>query len=63
MQLIHSNKKNTKKLFDTKTRIANEKQNQTKNEKVVETTKKNSFDQETSRKLYVQTLQTFDQIR
>ena len=62
MQLIHSNKENTKKLSDTKARIANEEQNQTKNEKVVETTKRNSFDQETNRKIYVQTLQTFDQI-
>ena len=48
MQLIHSNKENTRKLLDAKTRIANEKQNQTKNEKVVETTRKNSFDQKTN---------------
>ena len=48
MQLIHSSKKNTKKLSDAKARIANKEQNKTKNEKVVETTEKNSSDQETN---------------
>ena len=62
MQLIRANQKNTENLSFAKARIANEKQNQTKNEKIVETTKKNSFDQKTNREIHVQTLQTFDQI-
>ena len=61
MQLISTNKKNTKNLSCLKARIDNEKQNKTKSEKIVKTTKKNSFDQETNRKIYVQTLQN-DQI-
>ena len=48
MRLIRSNEKNTKELSDAKTRIENEKQTQTKSEKIVETTEKNSFDQETN---------------
>ena len=50
MFLIYLNKKNIKKLFDTKTRNKNKKQNQTKNEKIV---KKNSHNNETSKKIYV----------
>ena len=61
MQLIRASQKNAKNLSFAKARIANEKQNQTKNEKIIETTKKNSSDQETNRKIYVQTLQ--NQIR
>ena len=57
MQLIRANQKSAKNLSFAKTRIANEKQNQTKNEKIVETTKKNSFNQKTNRKIYLQTLQ------
>ena len=63
MFLIHSNKKNTKKLSDAKTRNENEKQNQTKNEKIDKTKRKNSNNSKASKKIYVQTLQTFDQIR
>ena len=48
MRLICSNKKNTKELFDAKARIENKKQIQTKSEKNVETTKKNSFNQKTN---------------
>ena len=48
MQLIRASQKNTKNLSCSKTRIDDEKQNKTKNEKVVETTKNNSFDQETN---------------
>ena len=44
MQLIRANEKNTKNLSRSKTRINYKKQNKTKSEKVVKTTKKNSFD-------------------
>ena len=40
MFLIHSNKEDTKKLSDAKTRNENEKQNQTKSEKIDKTKKK-----------------------
>ena len=61
MQLISTNEKNSKNLSFAQTWIANEKQNQTKNEKIDKTTKKNSHNNETNRKIYVQTLQ--NQIR
>ena len=48
MQLIRANKKIRKNLSCSKTRIDDEKQNKTKNEKVVKTTKNNSFDQKTN---------------
>ena len=48
MFLIHSNKKNTKKLFDAKTRNENKKQNQTKSEKIDKTKRKNSHNNETN---------------
>ena len=57
MLLIHSSKKNTKKLFDAKTRNENEKQNQTKSEKIDKTERKDSHNNQTNRKIYVQTLQ------
>ena len=62
MQLIHSNEKNTKKLSFTKAWIENQKQTQKKNETIDEKKKKNSNNNETNWKIYVQTLQTFDQI-
>ena len=61
MLLIHSSKKNTKKLSDAKTRNESEKQNQTKSEEVDKTKKENSHSNQTNRKIYVQTLQ--EQIR
>ena len=57
IQLISTSKKNTKELSFAKARIENEKQNKTKSEKVVETTKRDSNSKKTSRKIYVQTLQ------
>ena len=48
MFLIHSNKKNTKKLSDAKTRNENEKQNQTESEKIDKTERKNSHSNETN---------------
>ena len=48
MLLIYSNKKNTKKLFDAKARNENEKQNQTKSEKVDKAKRKNSHNNETN---------------
>ena len=48
MQLIRANQKNTKNLSCSKTRIDDEEQNKTKNEKIVETTKSNSFNQKTN---------------
>ena len=61
MQLISTDEKNSKNLSFAQARVANEKQNQTKNEEIDETTKKNSHNSETNRKIYVQTLQ--NQIR
>ena len=57
MLLIHSSKENTRKLSDAKTRDENEKQNQTKSEKIDKTKKKDSHSNQTNRKIYVQTLQ------
>ena len=48
MQLIHSNKKNTKELLFTKACVENQKQTQRKNETIDKTKEKNSFDQKTS---------------
>ena len=63
MRLIHSSKKNIEKIFCAKTRVENEEQNKTKSEEIDETTKKDSSNQKTSKKIYVQTLQALDQIR
>ena len=63
MQLIHSNEKSTKELSFTKAWIENQKQTQTKSKKVDKTEKKNSNNSEANKEIYVQTLQTFDQIR
>ena len=57
MQLISTNKKNTKNLSCSKARVDNEEQNKAKSEKVVETTKRNSSDQETNWRIYLSTLQ------
>ena len=48
MQLIRASQKNTRNLSCSKTRIDDEEQNKAKSKKIVETTKSNSFDQETS---------------
>ena len=48
MRLIRSSKKSARKLFNAKTRVGNQEQNKAKSEKIVETTKRNSFDQETN---------------
>ena len=62
MQLIHSSEEITRNLSCSKARVDHEEQNETESEKIVETTKRNSSSQETSKRIYVQTLQTFDQI-
>ena len=61
MRLIRSNQENTRELSFTQAWIENQEQTQTESEEVIETTKKSSSDQKTSREIYVQTLQTFDQ--
>ena len=48
MQLIRADEKNTRNLSRSKTRIDYEKQNKTKSEKIVETTERNSSNQETN---------------
>ena len=48
MQLIRANQKDTRNLSCSKARVDDEKQNKTKSEKVVETTRSNSSDQKTS---------------
>ena len=63
MRLIRSNEKSTKKLFFTKTWIESQKQTQTKSQEIDKTKRKNSNNSKTNKKIYVQTLQTFDQIR
>ena len=63
MQLIHSNEKNTRRISCAKARIENQTQSQTESEKIIETKRENSHNNETNWKIYVQTLQTLDQIR
>ena len=48
MQLIRADEKITRNLSCSKARVDHEEQNETKSEKVVETTERNSFDQETN---------------
>ena len=55
--LIRLNKKNAKKLFNAKTRIENQKQIQTKSQKIIETKRKKSYNNETNWKIYLSTLQ------
>ena len=63
MRLIRSNKKNAKKLFNAKARVESQKQTQTESEEIDETTREDPSSQKASRRIYVQTLQAFGQIR